>query len=1080
MKRKVLFVFLILLLGATSIHAQFGRNKVQYKGFTWYYIQTKHFDVYFNKEGMKVVEFAANVAEHALQQIQGTLHYKINNRIPLVLYTSQNDFQETNVIDQYLPEGVGGFTELFKNRVVVPFTGEYEAFRHVIHHELVHAVMNDMYYGGSIQNIIANSTAVQFPLWFGEGLCEFNSIGWNTEEDMFMRDAAINEYLPDISQMGGYFAYRGGQAVFYYIAETYGREKIGELMNTIKGRGSVEAGFEAAIGLKIKDLNERFEKWIKNKYWPDVDKFEYPEDFAKQLTDHEKDGGFYNVRPALSPRGDKIAFISNRDFYFDVYLMNAMDGEVTKKIIQGNRTADFEELNILTPGMVWSPDGKYIAIAAKSDGFDVIYKINAETEDIEELPFQFDGIGTIDWSPNGKYLAIAGQNAEKADIFVYDFETEELTNITNDVYSDSDPAWMDDSERIVFSSDRDTILVLGMSADEVKMYEHNYSQLDLYLLQVGENEVTRLTDLPLSNEISPVTTGTRDDILFISDVNGINNIYRKRIVLHDTDTTDAVTKLPQKPITNSMNGLSQLSLSEDGKKMTFTAMHEAAYNIFIINNPFQPKTERETIPLTGYMKKLLQRRSIVEENIDDTLFVDVMIPEGLFEDDSVEVDIVEETTEDSTQEDSFEFYSGSVIDSTAYSDSVEINFENFVFGQDDYEIPDTSKETKNENFLLTDNLDDEGNYKVNKYKINFTPDIIYANAGYSTFYGLLGTTVLSFSDLLGNHRLIGMTSLQIDLKNSDYGLAYYYLPNRLDIGVQGFHTARFLYIQKDRNIDLYRFRNFGGMVSATYPFDRFDRLDFGLSLLFTSAENLDDTLRDDSQNAFLIPSISYVHDNTIWGYTSPIDGSRYRFDFMANPIIDADEYGFYSFTGDYRNYNRFWYDYSFVYRFSFGYSGGANPQRFFLGGIENWINRKWATGEIPLEEPSDFAFLSAALPLRGYYYSEQIGSRYWLTNFELRFPLIRYLVSGALPILFQNILGVAFVDAGTAWSDDSKLQLFHHNEKNTFTTKDLLIGTGLGARMYFLYFLLRFDVAWSYDLDHFSKPIYYFSIGTDF
>jgi hypothetical protein len=54
--------------------------------------------------------------------------------------------------------------------------------------------------------------------------------------------------------------------------------------------------------------------------------------------------------------------------------------------------------------------------------------------------------------------------------------------------------------------------------------------------------------------------------------------------------------------------------------------------------------------------------------------------------------------------------------------------------------------------------------RVNKYKITFGPDLIYANAGYSTFYGLIGSTVLSFSDVLGEHRIVGVTGLQIDLK----------------------------------------------------------------------------------------------------------------------------------------------------------------------------------------------------------------------------------------------------------------------------------------------------------------------------
>jgi hypothetical protein len=42
------------------------------------------------------------------------------------------------------------------------------------------------------------------------------------------------------------------------------------------------------------------------------------------------------------------------------------------------------------------------------------------------------------------------------------------------------------------------------------------------------------------------------------------------------------------------------------------------------------------------------------------------------------------------------------------------------------------------------------------------------------------------------------------------------------------------------------------------------------------------------------------------------------------------------------------------------------------------------------------------------------------------------------------------------------------------------VGTGVGARMYFLYFLLRFDVAWKYNFNKFSQPVYYFSLGTDF
>jgi outer membrane translocation and assembly module TamA len=42
------------------------------------------------------------------------------------------------------------------------------------------------------------------------------------------------------------------------------------------------------------------------------------------------------------------------------------------------------------------------------------------------------------------------------------------------------------------------------------------------------------------------------------------------------------------------------------------------------------------------------------------------------------------------------------------------------------------------------------------------------------------------------------------------------------------------------------------------------------------------------------------------------------------------------------------------------------------------------------------------------------------------------------------------------------------------------MGTGVGTRVYFIGFLLRFDVAWAYNANRFDKPIFYFSIGADF
>lgn len=1078
MKKVFYIIFISFALGGTAL-AQFGQNKVQYKNYDWFYIQTKHFDIYFPNGGEITAEFTAAVAEEALNQLEKDFNYKLNNRIMLIVYNSHNDFQETNVTDQYTGQGVGGFTEPFKNRVVFPFEGSYEKFRHVIHHELVHAVMQDMYFGGTIQNVISKGITLQLPHWFMEGTAEFFSQGWETNTDMFIRNAIISESLPDIKQLYGYLGYRGGQSVFKYLAETYGRQKLGELLNKIQALGSLEPALKASIGIDLEELNERWKKSLKKEYWPDIAVMLDPDEFAKRLTDNKKNYGFYNTSPSISPQGDKIAFISDRDIYLDVFIMDASDGKIIKKVVKSGKTTDFEELNILYPSIAWSPDNISIALSSKSKGYDVITVINTETENSYELPFQFGGIESINWSRDGDKVAFTAHNSVQSDIYVYNLKTGELDNITNDIFSDTNPVWTPDGKKIIFSSDRKNITNASKLSNDFMMSNHSFDLLDLYMADVETRKIKRLTDWALSNENHVVVSEDGKQILFVSDKNGINNIYRMSIEDFDKPEFESLTHVKAVPITNSISEINQISASYDGKKLSFAALYQMGYNIFMLNNPFEAEAIADSLQPTKYMASLIDGRFKANLFVDTEEKKDIQSIPGI---DTPAIDStkkIAETVKDSVdQQKQRTFFTGEyVTDKKTKEDSVSSDYSRYVFGADKSESDSARIERRNQ--LFSEQLDADSNYIVNRYKINFTPDLIYANAGYSTYYGLLGTTVLSFSDILGNHRLIGITSLQIDIKNSDYGLAYYYLENRLNFGIEGFHTARFLYKDSFWGMELYRFRNFGLVTSLSYPLSRFYRVDGSLSLMSVTAENLDNIFVPAEKATYVVPALSFVHDNVLWGYTSPIEGTRYSFTLFGDPGITKSRQSFYSLLVDYRKYFRFFFDNAFVFRFSGGYSGGANPQRFFLGGTDNWINRSFATQSIPVETASDYAFLSPAMPLRGYDYAEQIGSKYSLLNLELRTPLIRYLLTGPLPILFQNILGTAFIDAGAAWNNSQNLKLFGKNDNDNRVTQDLLIGTGVGLRLYLL-FLWRFDVAWKWNLDSFSKPRYYISIGYDF
>ena len=1057
--------------GSRAQDEEFGKNKVQYTRFHWSYLQSDHFDIYFSDGGQYLAEFTATAAESAYASLSKSFRYQLVNRVPIIIYNSHNDFQQTNVVSEYLEEGIGGVTELFKNRVILPFEGEYSKFRHVIHHELSHAVINDMFYGGSIQSIISNNITLQLPLWFNEGLAEYEALKWDTDSDMFLRDATVHEYLPTINQLYGYFAYRGGQSLWWYIAGKYGDQKVGEILNRIKSTRSVEGGFRGSLGLTLEELNEKWQKEMKVLYWPDIARREEPADYARRLTDTRKDGSFYNTSPAISPQGDKVAFISNRNEYFDVFIMNATDGSIIQKLVNGQTTNNFEELHLLTPGISWSPDGKRIAIASKAGERDAIFLIDVASGDQEQVSFDLAGIFTIDWSPKGDAIAFVGNTTSQSDIFVYNIKTKALVNLTDDIYSDERPAWSPDGKKIYFSSDRGEVV----SHDSTDIRFHDYNSYDIYSIDVATRDIERLTDWPRSNQGSPVVSPDGKQILFVSDRNGINNVYELNL-----------TTKKWRPITNSLSGVYQLSLSHDGSKMVFSSLINGGFNIFLMRNPFDRDIKMAELEPTEYFKALYpapreqeKEKAAAAGSAGVRRDSAAVAQAGLAPPDSSHPLGAVKPAGETRDTARVAGKPAAAGDSTLYGKDVQIDFTNYVF-KDTYTDVVPKDSTIQKMSKITQNVDKEGHYKVNKYKLNFTPDIVYGNAGYDTFYGVTGSTIMAFSDLMGDHQIIFSTNLLLDLKNSDFALQYYYLPNRIDFGIGGFHSARFIALLDQYGGSIYRFQTYGAALSAMYPFDRFDRLEMALNWFTISKENMEVTEAPAENLTVLVPQISYVHDTSLWGYTAPMLGSRYKFTLFGTPKFGLSGISFLNITGDYRTYLRLWRNYSMAFRVAGGGSFGGNPQKFIVGGTSNWINRTFTNDYIPLTNASDYIFLQAGVPLRGYDYNAQIGSKYGLFNFEFRYPLFAFLQAGPLPIGLQSIAGVMFFDMGSAWERGRDYVAFTRDENGSLVSRDLLMGMGTGARIFFLAFLVRFDIAWAWDVHSFSPPKYYFSLGTDF
>lgn len=1043
--QKACKLFLFLALGAVlfdSAAAQyFGKNKVQYGNFTWQYLQTEHFDIYFTKGGESVAAFVGQVAEDSYGSLRRSFRYELQDRIKVIVHNSHNDFQQTNVDLSEPEESVGGFTEFFKNRVVLPYEGEWEKFRHVIHHELTHAVMLQMVYGAGVQSIITGLTQLQLPLWFVEGLAEYESRGWDIESDMYMRDATLNGYVREIPMLYGFMAYKGGQSVWNYIAERYGAEKVGELLGKVKIGKSFERGLKNSIGIDEKELTKRWHRYLKRKYWPDIENRKEPEEIATRLTDHIKDGSFVNTSPAVSHRGDKLVFKSDKKDFFDIYLMSAIDGKVLKSLVRGQRAGNLEELQWLRgPGMSWSPDDKRIVFTAKAGAEDAIYIVNVKSGKMEkDIRPGLDGVYNPAWSPDGNEIAFMGLKNGQSDLYALDVKSKNIRKITDDVYSDAEPSWSPDGKNLVFISDRGDFP--RNPPAHFSPRQLNMKNYDIFQVSSDGQEITHLVKSDFI-ERSPVYSPDGKYLAFSSDRSGISNLYLKNM-------SDGA----EYPITNVMTGAFQPHWGGT-ERLAFVSFYYAGYDLFMLKNPLDIKPGDITVVETNYVKNL-------REGKNPALEAELLAEE-----------VHDKDTRDKKKEKENQSYRNFVFDENFSKGNVKPQQEvkKVALDSSEYALP-------------------TGEFKINKYKVKLTPDLVYGSVGYSQFFGTQGMTNIMLSDVLGDHRLNVAVGLYGDFRNADYGLTYFYLPKRLDIGAGFYHNAYYFYS------DTYgwvRDRNYGISALLSNPFNKFERLDFGISAMGISREYLD--FSDDfvdwaisegylstRSRYFLMNSLTYTKDTSVWGYTGPSNGGGMSFGITYSPGLGKNGIDFATFRGDWRRYMRIARNYSFAVRLAGGFSEGVNKQKFFLGGVPNWLNN-YFYGNIRVEHIEDIYFASFEMPLRGADYYTLEGNRFFMSNLEFRFPLIHQLLLGfPLPIGFTNIGGALFSDIGVAWDKGMAMKNVLKIDSNQLFTESLFMSYGFGVRMNLGLFLLRMDLAWPSNFYRSApSPQVLWSMGADF
>ena len=988
---------LAALLLPEAVEGQyFGRNKVQYDSFEFQVIKTPHFDIHYYEQAAVAIEDAARMSERWYERLARTFQHEFERPKPVILYADHPDFQQTNTLQGFISEGTGGVTESLKNRVIMPLAGTYHDTDHVLGHELVHAFQYNIAQsrsGGGLRGM------AQLPLWAVEGMAEYLSVG---REDpltaMWLRDALLRDDVPTLQQMTKerrFFPYRFGQAFWTYIGGTYGDEAVTELY-----RRSLRVGWEnALVGVLGKTHDTVSVEWhaaIESEYRPLIAGRSAPGEVGALLLAPSTGAGSQNVAPSVSPDGRYVAFISEKDlFSVDLFLADARTGRIIRKLSSAAADAHMDALRFLDSSGSWSPDGQLFAFVAIADGDNQLVIVDVENSDVEKrVEVESSNIGAISnpaWSPDGQSIVFAGQSGGIADLFMVDVETERISRLTNDKHGDMQPAFSPDGSMLAFVSDR------GPGTDFTDLV---FSRPRIALMDMGTREARTLELFGNVKHLNPQFTPDGRGLYFISDQDGFSDIYRV-----DLPTGDIYRVTNIATAVSGITGSSPaMSVASETGTLVFSVFDEFEFHIYSLSSQEAGDqqalaTEAEVAPGRLIPPAAPLVRSRVAAYLADPLTGLPAVGTYLSENAS-------------------EYDSGLMLD------------------------------------------------YVGQPMVGIGVGDRYGN-------NLQGAAAAFFSDMLGDRTLGVAVQAQGTLKDVGGQFFYQNQKRRLNWGAAGGRIPYQLlwasYDYATNGLKYLRERIF--IDSATgmlaYPFSTTQRIESRVGLTRYSYDLEEEFLYFDPLGRLMDRrvrelespqdplalghvSIALVGDNSFSAFTSPVRGSRYRFEF-ENTIGSAD---YKTLIADYRRYFNPFRELTVAFRgLHYARYGITDQEReaglrqLFLG-YESLI-RGYA------RESFDFAAagcLQTEICSERDRYQQMFGQRIQVFNFEFRVPLTGVSQFGLINLPFLPVELVAFADGGLAWDDFGDVDL--RFDRSPTPDRIPVFSTGVSARANLLGFLI--------------------------
>jgi len=1052
----------------TGSNNTFGKNRVQYNPMFWQEYNFQRFHVYFTGAGKEHAIYTAKAADRYLQEIEAFLDYDITDKLQFVVFNSQSAFRQSNIgLRNDESTNIGGITRVDGNKIFIYYEGDHDKLDRQIRSGIASIVVYKLMYGNNWKDALKSSTILTFPDWFINGFTDYMAGDWTTEIDNKVKDGVLSGSYDKFNRLEGENSRLAGYALWNYIDEVYGKKMIPNILYMTRVSRNVESGYMYVLGTNLKTLSRDFVAYYKERYTKDdIFRIEPTEEELKIKT--KKTRKYQKFK--LSPDGNYGAYVTNELGQYKVWLYDINEQKV-KKIAKGehklDRLPDYSH-----PVLAWHPTSKVLSFIEEKKGELVLNIYDIEDKKAVKKPLRkMEKVLSMAYDKSGKKLILSAVQKGQTDLFLYNVIGNNQKQLTNDIFDDLSPRFVDNDTRVIFASNRidDTI------RKKVPTIQYKKDK-DIFILDIDQikRPLTRITNTPFVDESSP-NQYAEERYSYLSNANGIRNRY---VAYYD----------------------SAISFID-------TTVHYRYFSVTArMSNYSRDVLEYEPIEKSGMFSMLMFKDGkyhfykgeqandvMIEDDLINTQFMDYWLKSK----NKNSIPVIS-TSEESEQKDS------NYVDINDYQfyDDASSKVEKVVIELNPIRKNDSVSKEEKETFKLP---------RQEIYNINFTTDYVvsqvdnsFLNQSYQRFTGtgyqssgFNALIKLGMIDLFEDYRIIGGFRFPVNFNNTEYMLSFENLKSRMD---KKYLVSRQSFTRNSPIGDQQKIQTYDAKYNLKFPFSDVASLRLTNSLRYDRVVTLStepSTLAIENENHYLAGvKLDYVFDNTRVIGLNILNGTRFKVWGEFYRELDKAETDFFVFGFDFRHYQKIHRNIVFATRVAASTSLGHQRLLNYLGGVDNWLGAKENPDENAPKVLPDFTqnyqFQTIATPVRGFYQNVRNGNSFALINNELRIPVVKYFSNKPIKSSFlENFMVVGFGDIGSAWTGvnpytsdnafnttlitDPHYEIILQNQK-----EPIVYGYGFGLRSKLFGYYIRFDWAWGVDDGVVNEGIKYLSLSLDF